>query len=148
MSARPRREVVIEGHTWVLLDAWRSAGGLGLGYFARRGPEGWTSEDTDRRVALPTGRSLEDLEEHEVVELWDSGAPLTATERRFQTAGGDLWLAQGSGPVWNADGGAANAIGLRLACLTHDVPPVELPGRRLSELGDDELATLAVQLAP
>jgi len=145
MSDRPSRELDIDGRAWRLVDAWRSTGGMGLGYFVCLDPEEGPGS-TDRRAVLPKGTGLGDLGESDIVELWKGAAPLTGSERRFEDDGGDLWLAQATGPAWS-EGGATDAIGLRLVCLTRDAGPVEVGRRRLSDLEDDDLSGLVARPA-
>jgi len=114
---------------------------MGLGYFVCPGPEEGKPGAPDRRVVLPPGRSLADLDGQEVAALWEGAAPLTDSERRFPDDGGELWLAQATGPVWS-DSGANDAIGFRLVCLTRDCAPVEIRSRRLSEMEDGDLSAL------
>jgi len=144
MSDRPKREMEIDGRRWLLVDAWRSPGGRGLGYFVCVRCEEPTPGTADRRVILPGGRSLEEIDEQELRDLWERAAPLTASERRFEDEDGDLWLAQATGPVWSEDG-ATDATGFRLACLTRDRPLVEVRRHPLCDLRDDDLAALVAR---
>lgn len=137
---RPAVEVTLEGRTWRLIDAGRAPSGLGLGYFLPAdGGEG------DLRVALEPDADVASLSPEALDSLWREGAPLTATEKRFTDAGGDLWLAQSTGPVWAAAGAAADAVGIRLRCLTSDRPPVSRTGRTLETLSDEDLVALTRQ---
>jgi hypothetical protein len=133
MTERPKRNLTIEQDSWVLVEAWRSSTGLGLGYFL--GPV----VAADRRAVLDREVDVAALDDAEVLALWEAAAPLTVTERRFADHGGESWLAQASGPVWG-EGAAAGTLGVRFTCITADRPGLELPGRRLTDLDDEELA--------
>jgi hypothetical protein len=134
MSRRPQKEVSIEGKTWGLVDAWRAPGGRGLGYFLAEASE------SDRRASLAVEVDVESLSEGDVLALWDTATPLTSTERRF-SAGGEVWLAQASGPAW-AESAAAGLVGVRLRCLTASRAVSEIAGVVLGDLADEELAEL------
>jgi hypothetical protein len=139
MTGRASREISIDGRRVRLVDAWRAPGGLGLGYFLA------DSEDpkvpADRRTELPPGTAVDDLSEEDVLLLWENAAPLTATEARFEDSAGESWLAQATGPAWS-ETGAADAVGVRIVCLTADRETVECRGLRLSELGASGLRAL------
>lgn len=135
---RPAVEVTLEGRSWRLIDAGRAPSGLGLGYFLPAdGGEG------DRRVALEPDAGVASLSGEALETLWQGAAPLTATERRFEDAGGDVWLAQSVGPVWAEAGTAADAVGIRLRCLTSVRPPVSRTGLTPATLSNAELVELA-----
>ena len=136
MTGRPRVEVTVEGESMVLVEAARSASGLGLGYFLS------PDRDRDRRVALDPGTTVGGLDPASIERLWSEAAPLTVTERRFDTPDGDAWLAQSVGPVWG-DGAAAGLTGVRISCLTSSRRPIERAGIALESLDDDDLARLA-----
>ncbi len=133
-GARPRRSGTIEGASWTVYEAARARSGLGLGYFVCDDPE-----VADRRTALPAGLALSDLDDEAFHALWEAGRPLTPTERRVVDGNGAIWLAQSMGPVWAEGGRAADAVGLRLCCISAHRPVVELNGATLSEMSDAEL---------
>lgn len=133
-EARPRRPGSIDGVAWTLYDAARAPSGLGLGYFVCDDPA-----VADRRAALSPGRSLSDLDDDAFRALWEAGRPLTCTERRVVDAGGAIWLAQGTGPVWAGGGSAAGTVGLRLRCISAQRPVMELTGATLAGMSDAEL---------
>jgi len=134
MSERPRVEGHIDGTVWTLFDAGRSTGGLGLGYFV-------STEDgpPDRRAALPPDTIVTELDADGFRELWEKGAPLTGTERRFEGPDGEPWLAQACGPVWYEGETSREVIGVRLRCLGADHPVVVHPGASLADTSDAEL---------
>jgi hypothetical protein len=142
MTARPSAEIEISGSRWVLFDAGRSPSGLGLGYFAERTRSGWAGSDEDRRAVLEPGEDVASLEEGRLRELWESATPLTPTERRFVDDEGDLWLAQGVGPVWTHRGTAEAAVGTRVRCLSSVATVVTIAGRAPADLSGEELAGL------
>ena len=119
-----------------LVEAWRAPGGLGLAYFLAD-----AGSSADRRAALPAGTGIAELTDEEARELWEGGAPLTATEIRFEDSIGESWLAQATGPAWS-EGGAAHAIGVLLVCLTDARGRIERAGLRLSDLAPADLAAL------
>ena len=135
MVDRPRRSVSVDAGEWILVDAWRSETGLGLGYFLA------ASGFEDRRAVLEPGRTLESLDEGEIEQMLEGAAPLTVTERRFGDSAGRAWLAQSFGPVWG-EGVASGLTGLRFVCLTAEEAAVEAPDARLEDLSDDALAAL------
>lgn len=138
MTGRPVREVCVDGGRVRLVEAWRAPSGLGLAYFlADPGPESLA----DRRAGLPAGTGVSDLSEDAVRELWEGAAPLTATEVRFEDSRGDSWLAQATGPAWS-ESGAADAVGVRLVCLTADRETLELSRIPLPDLEPADLRAL------
>lgn len=139
MSARPRSEHAIDGATWTVFDAWRTPGGLGLGYFVGPG------DASDRRVPLSPDVDVEDLDRSAFRALWEAAVGLTATERRITGPGGRPWLAQAYGPVWHEGGTAREVIGVRLRCLSDAIPVAFLRGVSLSEVSDDELRAAIAQ---
>ena len=138
MTRRPRAELTVDRETWLALDAWRSGRGLGLVYFLHL--EDGTPGDpaSDRRAPLPPDADLSVLDAAELHELWAGAVELTPTERRLVAPDGSIWLAQGTGPAWS-DGGAVDAIGVRLRCLSDERPIREIPGLRISEATDSRL---------
>ena len=133
-GVRPWRSGRIEGAAWTLYDGARAPSGLGLGYFVCDDPEAG-----DRRVTLAAASAVPDLDDEAFRALWEAGRPLTPTERRFVDAGGAIWLAQGTGPVWAEGGSAAGTVGLRLRCISAHRPVVKLKGATLSEVSDADL---------
>ncbi|MYA33614.1 MAG: hypothetical protein F4164_00050 [Gemmatimonadales bacterium] len=133
-GARPWRSGRIDGAAWTLYDAARAPSGLGLGYFFCDDPD-----VADRRAALPAGLAVSDLDEEAFRALWETGRPLTSTERRVVDGSGAIWLAQGTGPVWAEGGSAAGTIGVRVRCVSTRRPVVELNGATLSGMSDAEL---------
>jgi PAS domain-containing protein len=135
MSKRPSREVTVGDRSLTLIDASRSATGLGLAYFIA------PDRADDRRAVLEPGVDVADLDDEAAAELWSGAAPLTQTERRFSGPNGEAWLAQSTGPVWG-EGAAAGITGLRLVCLTAERGPVEAHDVNLGSLDDEGLADL------
>lgn len=119
-----------------LLEVARAPSGLGLGYFMAG------DRTRDRRVALDPGLTLDGLDDAAVERLWSEAAPLTVTERRFETPDGEAWLAQAVGPVWG-EGAAAGLTGLRLTCLTSERAPLQRAGLDLESLDDGALGEIA-----
>ncbi|MCG8469443.1 MAG: hypothetical protein MJB57_14760 [Gemmatimonadetes bacterium] len=118
MIARPGRDRDIEGRTVRAIEAWRARSGLGLLYFV--------DEEGDRRASLAPEQTLETLTDADLSAVWERAVPLTPTERRIRDDDGRVWLIQGFGPVWAETGGAADAVGTRIRCLTHEIPPLRL----------------------
>lgn len=116
-GARERRFRNAE-REWLALEAWRGAGGYGLCYLVPleggRIPEG---DREDRRALLGPGESLAGADEARLRRLLAEAVPLTETERRFADAGGRLWLAQGTGPVWAGGEVAAGLTGILFTAL-------------------------------
>lgn len=139
MSERPRIGHEIDGVRWTLFDAWRAAGGRGLGYFIAEG------DSPDRRAALDADTDVTRLDEAAFRALLDEAVELTDTERRFAGPRGRPWLAQAYGPVWHEGGTAREVIGARLRCLSDETAVVVVPGAPLAELSDDELRAAIVQ---
>lgn len=137
-GARARRSGRIDGERWTLFDAGRAASGLGLGYFVRDDLGGG-----DRRAPLAPGVDVAALDDDGFRALWESARPLTSTERRFVDDEGEVWLAQGTGPAWAAEGAAAGAVGVRLRCVSAERPAVALGGVALADTTDAELAARA-----
>jgi hypothetical protein len=142
MTSRPSAEIEISGGRWVLFDAGRSPSGLGLGYFAERTRSGWAGSETDRRVVLEPGEEVASLDEGRIRELWESGTPLTTTERRFVDDEGDLWLAQGVGPAWADRGTAEAAVGTRVRCVSSVATVIMVAGRGPADLSAEDLVGL------
>ncbi|MDH3735142.1 MAG: hypothetical protein OEU54_16555 [Gemmatimonadota bacterium] len=138
MSVRDQREFAADGEPWILFEAHRSSSGLGLGYFMPANAAG----GGDRRVALEPGTEIAALSDDDLGVLWEGGARLTVTERRFSTSDGEFWLAQAVGPAWG-EGAAAGLLGLRITCISAVRPVREVPDVRLEEQDDRALAAFA-----
>lgn len=145
------RRLETDGSAFEARDAWGAQSGMALCYFfALNGEAASLGDRGDRRAALEPGESLAEISEARLAELLNGAAPLTETERRFETSRGDHWLAQNIGPVW-AEGVAAGLTGILFTALdgsgerlrTSGGPIVELARERLLELlteargGDD-----------
>ena len=118
-SDRPRRQFEAEHASWLAIDAWRSAAGLGLCYLVRLENGAPTEDDReDRRAPLEPTQRLDVLEDETLHALWAAGVSLTATERRITDSEGDLWLVRNTGPVWAEGGVAEGATGALFRCLT------------------------------
>lgn len=133
-APRPRAELSVAGEAWDVFDAWRTAGGLGLAYFVRRDREGG-----DRRAVLEEGARLEAMDETELARLWESAVALTSTERRFLDAEGEVWLVQGTGPLWASGGSAADTTGVRARCVSAERPIAVRRGVGPDDVSDAEL---------
>ena len=140
MSSSPRahRRGRIDGVPWTLFDAGRTASGLGLGYFVRDDLGGG-----DRRAALAPEIRVAELDDEVFQRLWETGRPLTATERRLVDGNGAAWLAQSVGPAWADGGTAAGAVGVRLRCLSAERPCLVLNGVVLADTSDADLLARA-----
>ena len=118
-SDPPRRPFEADHASWLAIDAWRSAGGLGLCYLVRLQNGAPTEDDReDRRATLESNQHLDDLEGATLDALLVAGVSLTATERRITDTLGDLWLVRNTGPVWAEGGVAEGATGALFRCLT------------------------------
>ena len=135
---RSSRRGRIDDVSWTLFDAGRTASGLGLGYFVRD-----DAGAGDRRAALAPETRIAELDDGDFQRLWETGRPLTATERRLVDDDGAVWLAQSVGPVWADGGTAAGAVGVRLRCLSAERPVVVLNGVVLAETPDADLLARA-----
>lgn len=153
-----RREVEGDDGRWIALEAWRGRDGRGLCYFLaasddRPGGDGPDDGDgpggdhrpgaddrRDRRAILEAGASFEGAAAAELKALLREAAALTATERRFADARGELWLAQNVGPVWAEGDVAAGLTGILFTRLTgRDRVRVSAPGGHVGGMGEDDL---------
>ncbi len=142
MAERPHAEAEIDGRPWVLYDAWRSSGGLGLGYFLCRDGGGWCSDRLDRRAVLDPDVNVDDLDADGIATLHREAVPLTPTERRLEGASGTLWLVQAVGPVWSESGASSDAVGMTARPINRDGEVRTVPGVDPTTRSDGELAAL------
>jgi hypothetical protein len=139
---RAGRRLTVDGSAYEVFDAWSSLGGLVLCYFAVSDGEAVEMTDRgDRRAALEPDEKLADLSEDRLVELLAKGAPLTATERRFETPDEGCWLAQNIGPVW-AEGVAAGLTGILFTDLAGSAGRRQVAGGPIAAMSGDDLLGL------
>ena len=125
-----------------VVDAWRNHKGLGLCYFIAVNSD--VPEDGDRsdlRAVLEADEALDSLSSERLQELFASGAPLTDTERRFETPNGGRWLAQSIGPVW-AEGVATGLTGVLFTDLAGDSERRQTASGPIAAISDEELLRL------
>lgn len=137
---RAERSLEADGRTWRVVEAWRAESGLALAYFLPLEEDGEVRPDdrADRRAALETGESLEDLPADTLRARLGEATPLTATERRFRAPDGRLWLVQSVGPVW-AEGTASGLTGLLFTALEGAGERARSGGGHAGEMSAGEL---------
>jgi len=144
MSSQSARTLEIDGRTVQVLEAWRAPSGLGLAYFVVE-----NAEELDRRSVLEVGEELAVMPDDVLEVRWAGAARLTPTERRLVDRESRLWLVQGLGPVWAEGGTAADAVGMRVRCLSEALPSLDLTGVRPDQISNAELLeALAGHLRP
>lgn len=130
---------MVGGRLFRATAAWRGPDtGFGLLYFF---PVDEAQGDrADRRALVTPDVDLSILDEASLVALYDSGRPLTETERRFAAADGRQWLAQNSGPVWAGRAGAEGGTGILFTSLEGDVGSLRASGGHVGDLSVEELS--------
>jgi hypothetical protein len=134
-------ELEVEGRLYRVSAAWRGPEtGYGVLYFfPSDGADEAEGDRGDRRVLLTPEVSLPDLGESSLLLLYDSGRPLTETERRFAAADGRQWLAQSRGPVWAGRSGAEGGSGILFTSLEGKPESLRAAGGHVGEISDEEL---------
>lgn len=138
--SRTSRTLEIGSERWRAVEAFRGRGGIGLLYFLPlEDGEVRPDDGADRRASLPAGERLGGLEEDELRDRFGSGTRLTATERRFRSSDGALWLAQSVGPVWAEGGVAEGTTGVLFTALEGEERRFETEGGHVGEMSPSEL---------
>lgn len=143
---RFEREFEVAGRRHRATAAWRGPEtGYGVLYVfsrdeAQDGPVG--ADRGDRRALLTPEVDLETLTESGLLALYETGRPLTETERRFAAADGRQWLAQSQGPVWAGRAGAEGGTGVLFTSLEGEAVSLQAPGGHVGEMTEQELVAL------
>ncbi len=140
-------ELEVEGRLYRATAAWRGPEtGYGVLYFfpsdAADSADEAEGDRGDRRALLTPEVSLPELGESSLLLLYDSGRPLTETERRFAAADGRQWLAQSRGPVWAGRSGAEGGSGILFTSLEGKPESLRAAGGHVGEISDEELLAL------
>lgn len=136
---RFQRDVTVGGRLFRATVAWVGPeSGYGLLYFFPSDEaEGGRA---DRRALVTPDTDLSTLDESGLVALYDSGRPLTETERRFVAADGRRWLAQNIGPVWADRTAADGGSGILFTSLEDDAESLRAFGGHVGDLSAEELS--------
>lgn len=139
---RAGRRLTVDGSVYDAFAAWSSRGGLVLCYFVALDGDGVPQSDRDdRRALLGPEEEFAGLSEARLAELLATAAPLTVTERRFETPDEGCWLAQNIGPVW-AEAVAAGLTGVLFTDLAGSVERRQAAAGSIAAMSVDDLLAL------